>query len=254
LGSVLRDDQDAYGHALRDALQGKHSYEILERDDGHIGVIGHTGLYFNDHDVWPPHERKAIRYARGRVLDIGCGAGRFTLHLQRKGFEATGIDNSPLSISVCRERGLKNVKVLSVTQISSRLGTFDTILLFGGTFGLLANVRRARWLLRKLHKMTSRTGRIIAQSCDPHQMASPQQRSRHRANVRRGKLPGQLRMRIRYKTYATPWQEWVVVSKTEMAKLLTGTGWKVRRFIDSRTSSYIAIIEKESVGGRAGRS
>jgi SAM-dependent methyltransferase len=227
-----------------------HSHEILERDDGHIAVIGHTTTYFENYGAWPPHERKAIGYARGRVLDIGCGAGRFMLYLERKGFEVTGIDNSPLSISVCRKRGLKDARVLSVTQVSSRLGTFDTILLFGGTFGLLSNVRRARWLLRRFHNLTSRTGRIIAQSCDPHQMASPERRRFHRANVRRGRLPGQLRMRIRYKTYATPWWEWLVVSKGEMAKLLAGTGWKVRRFIDSKTSSYIVVIDKESVRGR----
>ena len=34
---------------------------------------------------WHLTEKKAIKYARGRVLDIGCGAGRHALYLQDKG-------------------------------------------------------------------------------------------------------------------------------------------------------------------------
>jgi len=34
------------------------------------------------------------------------------------------------------------------------------------------------------------------------------------------------------------------VSKEEMKKILRGTGWKVKKFLDSGDSSYIAIIEK----------
>jgi SAM-dependent methyltransferase len=243
----LRRDQDAYGHALHDAFRGMHSHEILERSDGYIAVIGHTTTYFNEYRDWAPHERKAIRRARGRVLDIGCGAGRFMLYLQHKGLSVTGIDNSPGAIQVCRLRGLKSVRVMSVTQIGARLGRFDTILFFGGTFGLLSNARRGRWLLRRIHGITGNRGRIIAQSCDPHQMASFEQRRQHRVNLEQGKYPGEVRFRIRYKEYATPWQDWLVVSKKEMRQLLKGTGWGITEFINGQGSSYIAIIDKDCV-------
>jgi ubiquinone/menaquinone biosynthesis C-methylase UbiE len=31
---------------------------------------------------WWPQERRAMRFVRGRVLDLGCGAGRVSLGLQ----------------------------------------------------------------------------------------------------------------------------------------------------------------------------
>ncbi len=35
-----------------------------------------------------------------------------------------------------------------------------------------------------------------------------------------------------------------MVSKEEMKEILKGTGWKIRKFIDSEDSQYIAIIKK----------
>ena len=58
-------------------------------------------------------------------------------------------------------------------------------------------------------------------------------------------MAGQLRMRIRYQTYASPWFDYLIVSRPEMEEILEGTGWYVERFIDSDGSMYVAVIEKE---------
>jgi len=53
-------------------------------------------------------------------------------------------------------------------------------------------------------------------------------------------------MRIRYSIYTTPWVDYLLVSKLEMMGILRGTGWKIKRFIESKKSpAYIGIIEKE---------
>jgi SAM-dependent methyltransferase len=41
----------------------------------------------------------------GRALDIGCGTGRHTHDLARRGWEATGVDFVPLAIERARARG-----------------------------------------------------------------------------------------------------------------------------------------------------
>jgi len=77
-----------------------------------------------------------MRYAKGRILDIGCGGGRISLYFQRKGSDVLGIDVSPLAIKVCKLRGLRKARVMSITGVSPRLGKFDTILVIGNDFGL----------------------------------------------------------------------------------------------------------------------
>lgn len=45
----MRDLRDAFGHALRDYLDGKgRGYEIIERDDGYADVSGGREMYLAD--------------------------------------------------------------------------------------------------------------------------------------------------------------------------------------------------------------
>jgi len=240
----MNDGQDAYGHEIYDYLEGKNRFEIVERDDGYIDASDGPTIYMAPYKQWPAHYKKTMRYVRGRVLDIGCGAGRHALHLQEQGFEVLGIDVSPLAIEVCRRRDLTNARVLSVTQVSPELGRFDTLLMLGHNFGLFGSAVGAHRLLRTFHRITSERARIIAESRDPYQTDDPLHLAYHERNRAKGRMPGQVRIRVRYRQYATPWFNYLFVSQDEMAALLTGTGWVVNQFVDSETGSYIAVIEK----------
>ena len=189
--------------------------------------------------------RKAMRYTRGRILDIGCGAGRHSLYLQGKGLDVLGIDNSPLAIEVCKLRGLENTEVKSINQINSRLGVFDTILMLGNNFGLFGSFEGTRRLLKRFSRLTSKNGRIIAETNDIYKTEVPEHLSYHEFNRQRGRMAGQIRLKIRYKKYATPWFDYLMVSREEMEKILDGTDWTVNRFIESDGSVYIAIIDKK---------
>ena len=241
---MLKDYEDALGHALLDYLKGEGGFEVVERDDGYIDIGWGPKFYFSDYDEWPEHEKIAMKYVRGRILDVGCGAGRHSLYLQRMGFKVTCVDISPLAIEVCKRRGLEDSHALSITQLSRRLGIYDTILMLGNNFGLFGNPRRARWILRKFYNMTSDIGRIIAESRDPYKTDNPDHIRYHEFNRRRGRMGGQLRIRIRYKRFITPWFDYLLVSKDEMKNILYGTRWKIVEFIDGSGGQYIAIIDK----------
>jgi hypothetical protein len=59
-------------------------------------------------------------------------------------------------------------------------------------------------------------------------------------------MPGQLRLRLRYRQYKTPWFDYLLVSKREMKRIVGGTGWIVDGFIDSGEPIYIGILRKEN--------
>jgi hypothetical protein len=110
---------------------------------------------------------------------------------------------------------------------------------------LFGSFNRARWLLRRFHRFTSPNAKIIAESRDPYNTKNPFHLNYHKLNRSRSRMPGQLRIRIRYQSYVTPWFDYLLVSPEEMKKILAGTGWRVSRFLKFKDSSYIAIIEKE---------
>jgi SAM-dependent methyltransferase len=188
-----------------------------------------------------------MRYVRGRVLDVGAGAGRVALHLQRKGHAVVAIDNSTLAVKTCRLRGVKDARVVPFTKVSANLGEFDTVVMFGNNFGLFGSYKRARWMLSRLHTLTSPGARIVAGSVDVYDTDDPDHRRYHRRNRARGRMAGQLRIRIRYRTYTTPWFDYLIVSENEMRSILGGTGWRLRRTItcSGRVPFYIAVIDKE---------
>ncbi len=244
----MEDRQDAYGHEIFDYLKGKPAVEVVERDDGFINAGAGAAAYFGKFKEWDASERRAMAYARGRVLDIGCGAGRHSLYLQGKGFDVMGIDLSPLSVRVSRLRGVRKVRNLSITQLEPSLGTFDTLLMMGNNFGLFASFKRARRLLRTFQRMTSSKGRIIAQSLDPYKTTDRFHLAYQKRNRRRGRMSGQVKIRIRYRGYIGPWFDYLLVSRTEMKEIVRGTGWKIGRFISSKGPSYVAVMSKERVG------
>jgi SAM-dependent methyltransferase len=240
----MKPHQDAYGREVADLLQGLPVFEIVERDDGYIDAHPANG-YLAPYEAWPESEREAMTHVQGRVLDIGCGAGRHSLYLQAKGFDVSGIDISPGAIDVCQRRGLRNAHILSITQVRASLGEFDTVLMMGHNFGLFANERRARHLLQRFHRLTSPHARIIAQVRDPYDTDNPLHIEYHQRNRSRGRMGGQLRIRVRYQKYVTPWFDYLFVSPDEMRGLLEGTGWHITNFLGLDEISYIAIIKKD---------
>ena len=108
-----------------------------------------------------------MRFVRGRVLDLGCGAGRVGLHLQSRGHDVVGIDVSPLAVEIAGQRGLADVRLGTLDGAVHDDERFDTILLLGNNLGLLAGEQQGRRLLRKLARVATDRGRILAGSYDP---------------------------------------------------------------------------------------
>jgi SAM-dependent methyltransferase len=242
--------KDAFGAELWDYYKTKEGKRVIvERDDHYIDGSRRgygSDVCFSTYKDWSTVEKKAIQYARGRVLDVGCGAGRHALYLQKKGLAVTGIDASPLAIKICKLRGVKNAKVLSFDQIGIfKDNSFDTVILMGNNFGLFGGFHKAKKLLRKLQRVTSEKGLIIATTTDPYKTDNPAHRSYQRLNRKRGRMPGQLRIRIRHGNLIGPWFDYLLASKKEVEEIVAGTGWKIKKVIESKGPSYALVIEKQ---------
>lgn len=239
----MKLEEDAFGQMLWAYYRDKEVFEVWERDDGYISIAS-PKTYFLEYEDWAPHHKEAMKFVKGRVLDVGSGAGRHSLYLQKKGFDVLGIDYSPLAVKVCRLRGLQKAKVMSIDEADFEPGSFDSILMLGNNFSLFGSFKKARRLLKKLRLITSENALIITETRDPYATDDPAYLEYYEHNRKRGRMSGQLRGRVRFERYADKWFEWLMVSKREMKKILEGTGWKIRTFIDSKDSQYIAIIGK----------
>ncbi|WP_433299783.1 class I SAM-dependent methyltransferase [Actinoplanes sp. CA-030573] len=217
--------------------------EVIERDDGLINGAP-ADHYLNEPADWQPHDHRALRLCRGQVLDIGTGAGRAALELQRRGMAVTGLDTSPGAIDVARRRGLRDTVATTIDAYASRAATrYDTFLLLGNNLGLLEGAERAPAFLAALSRLAKPGARIVAQGTDPYGTNDPVHVSYHRRNRERGRIGGQLRLRLRYRLLATEWFDYLNCSVEELEKLLAGTGWRLNSIDDADRPYYLAVME-----------
>lgn len=242
----ITPDNDAFGHEIWAYHTEGHGNEIVERDDGLITSSDGPTRYFAEFSRWASRERRAMQFVQGtRALDIGCGAGRVSLYLQREGMKVTAIDSSPLAIRVCRQRGVADARLLPIEQLG-RLPTdsFDTVVMFGNNFGLFGNRKKARRLLRHLYRITSASAVILAESLNPYRTTLPAHVRYRRRNRERGRMGGQIRIRIRFQEIKGPWFEYLLASPAEMRQIVGGTGWQVRKILHDQGHLYVAVIRK----------
>jgi SAM-dependent methyltransferase len=239
-------NKDAYGQQLLAQFNSQiPTEELIERDDNYIDTGSEPGFYFLEYKQWSPLEKQLIQQVKGKVLDIGCGAGRHSLYLQQKGFDVTAIDNSPGAIEVCKLRGLNNVFVRSIVEVDKfPPNSFDTILMLGNNFGLFSDAENAKRILRQLHHITTSDAKIMAGTRNPYQTDDPNHLEYHEFNRRRNRMPGQIRMRVRYKKTVGEWFDYLFVSPEEMKEIVSDTGWKIEEFIESGDPDYLVVISK----------
>jgi len=96
------------------------------------------------------------RCGAGRVLDVGCGAGRHIVFLARQGFHMYGVDNSPTGLAHARawveEEGLEaEFRRAEMTFLPYRDGFFDGVVcVFAIYHGTLEEMRKAVSEIRRV--------------------------------------------------------------------------------------------------------
>jgi SAM-dependent methyltransferase len=237
----MNPEEDAYGQALVDHYEGRQAWEILERDDGWFGTSRGPDRYFEPYPEWPARLRDAADRAEGRVLDVGCGAGRAMAHLEPKGHETLGIDVSPGAVEVCRRRGL-DARELDVADAADLDGSFDTLLMLGNNFGLVGTRERAAEVLESLAAVANEDAVLFAESRNPTETDEEDHLAYHERNREQGRLPGALRIRVRYRRYVTPWFDYLLAGPEEMRELVADTPWSLAEVIGDEDGDYVGVL------------
>lgn len=89
--------------------------------------------------------------------------------------------------------------------------------MLGSGLGLLESSERAPLVLEQLERVTSQSARILAEGLDPVFGEVPAiHAAYHAMNRSRGLLPGQIRLRVRFRELSTPWFDWLFCSPSEL--------------------------------------
>ncbi|MCL4393865.1 MAG: class I SAM-dependent methyltransferase, partial [Chloroflexi bacterium] len=216
-----------------------------ERDDGRAGEED-VSWYFTRPREFPRHERTALHLACGRVLDLGCGAGRHALYLQGRGLSVTAIDKSPRIVELARTRGVEDARVADVCRrLPFRDGEFDTVILFGNNLAICGTQLRFRHLLRELHRVTGARGRILGTTRQPN-TTELEHLGYLRKNLAGGRAAGQIRMRLAHRGHRGAWFDLLLMSPIELLQAAAREKWELAAVwaLENLEEGYAALLEK----------
>lgn len=155
---------DLFGRAILDYQTNNEPQDLITETNISEADEMSVAYLFRSFNEMPKLEQKALHLSKGKILDVGCGAGSHSLYLQEKGFDVTSIDISENAIQACQLRGLKNVHVQNLLDIHSE--TFDTILLLMNGTGIFGTLAQTSLFLQKLKSLLNPNGQILIDSSD----------------------------------------------------------------------------------------
>lgn len=110
-------------------------------------------------------ELKALGLSKGRILDVGAGAGCHALALQDRGMCVTAIDVSPLSVDVMKKSGVEDARLVNLYD-ASLSEKFDTILMLMNGSGIIGKIDNMPQFFARIDELLASGGQVLMDSSD----------------------------------------------------------------------------------------
>lgn len=245
------DQMIVYGAALEAFARGDHDAVLtLERDDGFVSDVP-VRVFFQGPGDWFPIETLALGRCRGRVLDVGAGAGRHSLWLQEHGHLVTAIDVSAAAVAIMRESGLRDARLLDVWDLNE--GSFDTVIILGRSIGIAADLEGLDRLLVRLRGLLAAQGRILLTSLDVSKSQDSAHATYREANVHDGRYAGEIRFRERFGDLLGPVVRWLYIDPIALERAGRRCGLSVQVLRMEPDGNYLAELERVGDAEQADR-
>lgn len=160
----MNREMDPMGRAIAEYFKNKKASKLrvfspmFEEDEIPLPTL------FRSYKAMPEIEKKALDMAKGKVLDVGAGAGCHSLILQERGIDVTAIDISPMSVETMKQRGIKNVAEQDFFTLDGQ--TYDTILMLMDGIGIVETLERMPEFFKHLDKILAPGGQLLCDSSD----------------------------------------------------------------------------------------
>jgi 2-polyprenyl-3-methyl-5-hydroxy-6-metoxy-1,4-benzoquinol methylase len=156
---------DIMGMACTDYLAGQNDAKIKVRSNIAEDDFIPVSYLFRTFTQMPAIEQKALGLCRGKVLDVGAGAGSHALWLQQNGVDVYALDHSPGLCKTMAQRGVANVMEGDYFDLTTDQ-KYDTLLFLMNGIGIVGSVDRLGEFFEKAKALLAPNGQILLDSCD----------------------------------------------------------------------------------------
>lgn len=209
------------------------------RTDG-VSFTIETEEYFTLKGSLAELDALALDRCRGRILDVGAGAGRHALALQEMGRDVVAIDLSPICVALCKERGVREVRTFDVMTLNStdQLGRFDTIFFGMQTIGVAGGVVALGKLLKRLRNCLTATGELIVDSSALREAWEGDEEDGAPSR-------GEIVLSTRYRGWRGECFPWVYLAEKDLADVAKGAGFEMETLGRVESGEYLAVLRRD---------
>jgi len=231
--------KDILGKALLDYQNGNYTEDIRTETNISEEDILPLPYLFRDFSEMPQLEKKALELSKGKILDVGCGAGSHSLYLQKKGFEVTAIDTSEGAIEVCKLRGITDARCIDLLQLKGE--KFDTILLLMNGTGIFQKLEFTEKYLQYLKSLLNPNGEIIIDSSDLRYMYDEGE-DEGSIMVPSDRYYGELEFIMHYKNWTSESFDWLYLDELTFKNLSFANGFSFESIEQGENLDYLAKL------------
>lgn len=222
---------DIIGRAIQDYQNGNKDAGLIIHNKYGIPDIMAVEVYFRNEKDLSDQEQFALSLAKGRVLEVGAGAGSLCLILQNMALEVDAMEISPLCVEVMHQRGIKRIIETDFFEYETA-DRYDTIFLLMNGIGLGGYLGELENTFHRLKKMLTPTGQIIFDSSDVAYL--------YKEHFPGNKYYGEIAYCYEYEGKKGDWFNWLYVDFETMCDVALSSGLQIQLIQSDESGQYLA--------------
>jgi hypothetical protein len=232
----IKKGGDPVGTAILDYASTKKPNDIIVGSDICEDDIIPIEVLFRKMDEMPELEQIALEAAKGKILDVGAGAGVHSLELQDRGFEVFPVEVSDGAVRYMKQVGL-NARKINFFDLKDE--QYDTILMMMNGIGIAGTLANLEKTLIQAKSLLAEGGKILCDSSDIKYLYEDEDGALW-VDLN-SEYYGNFRFQMKYKKDKGPWFDWLYVDFDNLFKAAKNVGLKAKRLYENE-DHYLAEI------------
>jgi 2-polyprenyl-3-methyl-5-hydroxy-6-metoxy-1,4-benzoquinol methylase len=228
---------DPIGKAILDFSKSRKPADIIVHSDLCDDDIIPVEILFRSYSEMPALEKKALSLCKGKILDVGGGAGVHATWLKDHGFDVTVLESSTGAITYLKELRFKTF--YSLFEDFETAEKFDTLLMLMNGIGIAGKLSNLETFLVKAKKMLHPGGQLIFDSSDVKYLYEDEDGS-FLIDLN-AEYYGNFKFQMTYKKEVGEWFDWLYVDYDTIHMVAKKIGAKSER-ITEQDNHYLAKI------------
>ena len=197
---------------------------------------------FREEDEMGELELKALKLSKGRILDVGAGAGCHALALQDRGMEVTAIDVSPLSVEVMTKSGIDDARLVNLYD-ETLCEKFDTILMLMNGSGIIGKIANMPQFFARIDSLLAEGGQVLMDSSDLIYLFEDEDGGVDIDLA--GDYYGEVDFTMQYKNIKGETFDWLYIDFETLAFHATENGFEAELVMQGEHYDYLACLTRK---------